>query len=60
MKLLHNSSLNDQILLILLELGCVVEVKLVIALINLGHLVLCHVKGDGKMSLEGEVRILDI
>lgn len=60
MHLLHHSPLYDNILLILLKFGSVDEVKLVVALVFLNHLVLVHIKRDREVTLEGEIRILDV
>jgi hypothetical protein len=35
-------------------------VKLIVALIFLNHLVLVHIKRDGQVTLEGEIRILNV
>ena len=60
MHLLHHSPLYDHILLILLKLRCVHEVELVIALVLLNHLVLVHIKRDGEVALQREIRVLDV
>jgi hypothetical protein len=36
------------------------EVKLIVALIFLNHLVLVHIKRDGQVTLQGEIRILNV
>ena len=60
MHLLHHSPLYDDILLILLKFRSVHEVKLIVALILLNHLILVHIKRDGEVTLEGEIRILNV
>ena len=60
MHLFHHSPLYDDILLILLKFRSVHEVKLIVALVFLYHFVLVHIKRDGQVTLEGEIRILNV
>jgi hypothetical protein len=60
MHLLHHGPLYDDILLILLQLCCVHEVELVVALIFLNHLVLIHIQGDGEVTLQREIGVFDV
>ena len=59
-ELLSNCSLDDLILLILVQFGSMVEMKLVIVEVRHYHLGLLHVDADGQDALEREVRILDV